>query len=147
MKQETIAKRVGKSRAAVANAMRLTELDPSIQDHVAHSRLSVGHAKAILGIKDHETQRLVADQILKKNLTVRAAEKLVKDFLNPKKPSATQTTSHEADAVINQIQSSLRDRFATEVKVSHTPKKGKIELIYYGNDDLQRVLDLLGIQL
>jgi ParB family chromosome partitioning protein len=147
MKQETIAKRVGKSRAAVANAMRLTELDPSIQDHVAHSRLSVGHAKAILGIKDHESQRLIADQILKKALTVRAAEKLVKDFANPKKPSANKSTSREAEAVIKQIQSSLRERFATEVKINHTPKKGKIELTYYGNDDLQRVLDLLGIQL
>ncbi len=147
MKQETIAKRVGKSRAAVANAMRLTELDPSIQDHVAHGRMTVGHAKAVLGIKDHETQRLAADQILKKNLTVRAAEKLVKSFINPQKLSATQATSQEADAVIKQIQNSLRERFATEVKLTHTPKKGKIELTYYGNDDLQRVLDLLGIQL
>ncbi|MBT8036019.1 MAG: ParB/RepB/Spo0J family partition protein [Verrucomicrobiae bacterium] len=147
LKQETIAKRVGKSRAAVANAMRLTELDPSVQDHVAHGRLSVGHAKAILGVKDHESQRLIADQVLKKSLTVRAAEKLVKDLSNPNKPSPSKATSQEAEAVIKQIQSSLRERFATEVKINHSPKKGKIELTYYGNDDLQRVLDLLGIQL
>ena len=147
MKQETIAKRVGKSRAAVANAMRLMELHPSIQDHVAQARLSVGHAKAILSIKDHETQCLAADQILKKSLTVRAAEKLARDFANPKKATTTQPTSREADAVIQQIQSTLRERFATEVKVMHKPKKGKIELTYYGNDDLQRILDLLGIQL
>ncbi|MCP5535990.1 MAG: ParB/RepB/Spo0J family partition protein [Akkermansiaceae bacterium] len=147
MKQETIAKSVGKSRAAVANAMRLMELDPSIRDHVAHERLSVGHAKAILSIKDHDLQRLAADQILKKSLTVRAAEKLVKELTNPKKNKSGKTTSREADAVIKQIQSSLRERFATEVKVNHSPKKGKIELTYYGNDDLQRILDLLGIQL
>ncbi|MEJ6570764.1 MAG: ParB/RepB/Spo0J family partition protein [Akkermansiaceae bacterium] len=147
MKQETIAKRVGKSRAAVANAMRLMELDPSVRDHVAQGRLSVGHAKAVLSVKDHTMQRLAADQILKKSLTVRAAEKLVKELANPKKPSVGQATSREADAVIKQIQSSLRTRFATEVKVNHTPKKGKIELTYYGNDDLQRILDLLGIQL
>jgi len=147
MKQETIAKRVGKSRAAVANAMRLMELDPSVRDHVAQGRLSVGHAKAILSVKDHAMQRLAADQILKKSLTVRAAEKLVKELANPKKPSSGKATSREADAVIKQIQSSLRTRFATEVKVNHTPKKGKIELTYYGNDDLQRILDLLGIQL
>ena len=147
MKQDVIAKRVGKSRAAVANAMRLIELHPSIQDHVAQARLSVGHAKAILSIKDHETQCLAADKILKKSLTVRAAEKLARELANPKKSKPQQTTSREADAVINQIQSTLRERFATEVKVSHTPKKGKIELAYYGNDDLQRLLDLLGIQL
>ena len=147
MKQETIAKRVGKSRAAVANAMRLMELHPSIQDHVAQARLSVGHAKAILSIKDHEAQCLAADQILKKSLTVRAAEKLARDFANPKKSTPSQTTTREADAVIQQIQSTLRERFATEVKVMHKPKKGKIELTYYGNDDLQRILDLLGIQL
>lgn len=147
MKQETIAKRVGKSRAAVANAMRLMELDPEVRDHVAQGRLSVGHAKAILAIKDHETQRLAADQILKKALTVRAAEHLVKTFANPKKTGTTKTTSREADAVIKQIQNSLRDRFATEVKMNHGSKKGKIELTYYGNDDLQRILDLLGIQL
>ncbi|WP_435895099.1 ParB/RepB/Spo0J family partition protein [Oceaniferula spumae] len=147
MKQETIAKRVGKSRAAVANAMRLMELHPDIQDHVAHGRLSVGHAKAILGIKDHESQCLAADQILKKNLTVRSAEQLTKEMLNPKKSRGSNSNSREADAVIKQIQSTLRERFATKVKLTHTPKKGKIELSYYGNDDLQRILDLLGVEL
>ncbi len=85
--------------------------------------------------------------ILKKSLTVRAAEKLARGLANPKKTTPKQTTSREADAVIEQIQSTLRERFATEVKVMHKPKKVKIELTYYGNDDLQRLLDLLGIQL
>ena len=65
----------------------------------------------------------------------------------PKKPTNSKTTSSEASAVIKQIQDSLRERFATEVKLKHRPKKGKIEISYYGNDDLQRILDLLGIQL
>ena len=147
MKQETIAERVGKSRAAVANSMRLMELHPDIQDHVAHSKLSVGHAKAILSIKDHATQCLAADQILKKNLTVRSAEQLAKEFLNHKETSSSKPNSRETDAVIKQIQSTLRERFGTDVKVNHTPKKGKIELAYYGNDDLQRILDLLGVEL
>lgn len=147
LKQDTIAKRVGKSRASVANAMRLMELDPSIQDHVAQSRLSVGHAKAILGVKVHEEQCLLADQILKKSLTVRAAEKLVKEFATPTKSGKATANSSEADAVIKQIQSALRDRFATEIQMNHSSKKGKIEIAYYGNDDLQRILDLLGIKL
>ena len=147
MKQDTIAKRVGKSRATIANAMRLMELDVSIQDHVANGHISVGHAKAILSLKDHDIQRLAADQIIKKSLTVRAAEKLAKELSNPKATSTRQTTSREADAVIQQIQNSLRERFATDIKIQHSPKKGKIELTYYGNEDLQRILDLLGIEL
>ncbi len=147
MKQETIAERVGKSRAAVANSMRLIELHPDIQNHVAHSKLSVGHAKAILSIKDHALQCLAADQILKKNLTVRSAEQLAKELINPKKSSSSKPHSRETDAVIEQIQNTLRDRFGTKVKLTHTAKKGKIELAYYGNDDLQRILDLLGIEL
>lgn len=147
MRQEIIAKRVGKSRATVANAMRLMELEPEVRDHVAHGRISVGHAKAILAIKDGATQRLAADQILKKSLTVRAAEKLAREFVTPAKKTAAKTTSCEASAVIQQIQNSLRERFATEVTVKHQTKKGKIELSYYGNDDLQRILDLLGIKL
>lgn len=147
MKQEVIAERVGKSRASVANSMRLIELHPDIQNHVAHGKLSVGHAKAILSIKDHASQCLAADQILKKNLTVRSAEQLAKEFLNPKKPSSSKPNSQETDAVIKQIQNTLRDRFGTKVKLTHTAKKGKIELNYYGNDDLQRILDLLGVEL
>ena len=147
MKQETIAERVGKSRAAVANTMRLMELHPDIQDHVSHSNLSVGHAKAILSIKDHDIQCLAADQILKKNLTVRSAEQLAKEYLEPKQTPSSKPASRETDAVITQIQNTLRERFGTEVKVNHTPKKGKIELAYYGNDDLQRILDLLGVEL
>ena len=147
IKQDVIAKRVGKSRATVANAMRLMELDPEVRDHVAQTRLSVGHAKAILSIKDAASQRLAADQILKKSLTVRAAERLAKSILSPPKKSKVTGSSEEANAVINQIQDALRARFATEVQMKHSSKKGKIELTYYGNDDLQRILDLLGIQL
>ena len=94
---------------------------------------------------DFEVVGIELDQA--NQLTVRAAEKLARELANPKESKPQQTTSREADAVIEQIQSTLRERFATEVKLSHTPKKGKIELAYYGNDDLQRLLDLLGIQL
>lgn len=149
MKQEEIASRVGKSRASVANAMRLLDLHPDVQLLVAQARLSVGHGKAILSIKDKDCQLLAADQILKKNLNVRAAEKLAHTF----DPSAAGADGKprpgggtgETDSHIRAIQNRLRDHFATHVSVHHTPKKGRIELEYYGDDDLQRVLDLLGI--
>jgi ParB family chromosome partitioning protein len=149
MKQEEIASRVGKSRASVANAMRLLDLHPDVQSLVAQARLSVGHGKAILAIKDKDAQLLAADQILKKGLNVRAAEKLAQTFdftgaseARAKNPAATPSAS---DSHIRAIQNRLRDHFATHVSIHHSPKKGRIELDYYGEDDLQRVLDLLGI--
>jgi ParB family chromosome partitioning protein len=149
LKQEEIAARVGKSRASVANAMRLLDLHKDVQALVAQARLSVGHAKAILAIKDQDSQLLASDQILRKQLTVRAAEKLAQSFLNgnavadPKKPSAA--TPRDTDVHIQAVSKRLRDAFATHVAIHHSPKKGRIEIEYYGNDDLQRILDLLGL--
>lgn len=150
LKQEEIAARVGKSRASVANAMRLLDLHKDVQALVAQARLSVGHAKAILSIKDQANQLLASDQILRKGLTVRAAEKLAQSFLNgapasadPAKPAATP--QRETDVHIQALANRLREAFATHVAIHHTPKKGRIEIEYYGNDDLQRILDLLGL--
>ena len=151
LKQEEIAARVGKSRASVANAMRLLDLHKDVQALVAQARLSVGHAKAILAIKDHDSQLLASDQILKRQLTVRAAEKLTQSFLagdpapsaDGKKPATAST--RESDIQIRAISNRLREAFATHVAIHHTPKKGRIEIEYYGDDDLQRILDLLGL--
>ena len=149
LKQEEIANRVGKSRASVANAMRLLDLHQDVQTLVAQARLSVGHAKAILSIKDHASQLLASDQILRRKLTVRAAEKLAQTFLadhSPAADSAKKTAApREEDAQLRAISNRLREAFATHVAIHHTPKKGRIEIEYYGNDDLQRILDLLGL--
>ena len=148
LKQDEIAGRVGKSRASVANAMRLLDLHGDVQLLVAQGRLTVGHAKAILSIKDQDTQLLASDQILRRQLTVRAAEKLAHSFLSgsaenpsdPKKPAA-----REVDIHIRAITNRLREHLATHVAVQHSSKKGKIEIEYYGDDDLQRLLELIGL--
>ena len=150
MKQDEIGERVGKSRASVANAMRLLELHPDIQVLVAQGRISVGHAKAVLAIKDKDTQLLASDQIIRKSLTVRAAEKLAQDYSkggHEKKAGRSSTAGPvtEANSHLTAIQNRLRDQFATHVQITHGAKKGKIELEYYGNDDLQRLLELLGV--
>ena len=150
MKQDEIAVRVGKSRASVANAMRLLDLHPDVQLLVGQGRLSVGHGKAILSIKDKDAQLLASDQILKKGLNVRAAEKLAQGFdpaagSDGGKPKGAASTPAAPDAHMRALQNKLRDRFATHVAIHHGSKKGKIELEYYGDDDLQRLLDLLGI--
>lgn len=151
MKQDEIAARVGKSRASVANAMRLLDLHPDVQLLVAQGRLSVGHGKAILSIKDKDAQLLASDQILKKGLNVRAAEKLAQSFdpsspADEGKPRSAASTPAAPDAHLRALQNKLRDRFATHVSIHHGAKKGRIELEYYGDDDLQRLLDLLGIE-
>ena len=154
--QEEIAKRVGKNRATVANTLRLLDLAPNVASMVAQGRLSTGHAKVILGLAHHSVQELVADQVIKKGLTVRSTEKEVQRELNAggtstgkrRKPSTSKDgtgTSPEMIAAIRDIEERLRNRFSTRVHLQHTPKKGKIEIEYYGNDDLDRVLELLGI--
>lgn len=150
MKQDDIALRVGKSRASVANSMRLLDLHDDVQNLVSQQRLTVGHAKAILTLKDNAEQLLAADQILKKKMTVRAAEKFTKDF-HKKKTSPTSTSSEarsaEEAALIEKIQTQLQRDFSTRVNLHHTNKKGRIEIEYYGNEDLNRILELLGVNL
>jgi len=149
LKQDEIAKQVGKSRATVANSIRLLDLHDDVQSMLSQRLLSVGHAKAILGLKDHDSQLIAADQVIKKKLTVRAAEKLVKEYHSDKVPSEESPANSAADqsAVIQQLQDKLQQDFATRVIIQHTPKKGKIEIEYYGNEDLDRILDLLGVSL
>ena len=148
LKQEEIAKRVGKSRASVANAMRLLDLGEEIQAFLVKGQLSVGHAKVILGIKDQDNQFTVADQVIRHKLTVRATEKAVHDLNNPS-PAQTRLLNPKqaspTDPELKKIENTLRDKYATHVKVVDNGKKGKIELEFYGADDFQRLLDLLGL--
>jgi ParB family chromosome partitioning protein len=145
LKQEEIATRVGKSRASVANAMRLLDLHPDIQTHLAQGQITVGHAKAILALKDADSQKLAADQIIRRKLTVRAAEKLTQSLLaNPdtgNDPKKAQP--REIDIHVRELTKRLQEHLATHVAINHSAKKGKIEIEYYGNDDLDRILTLL----
>lgn len=150
MKQDEIAAQVGKSRAAVANAMRLLDLHPDVQMQVAQAQVTVGHAKAILSIKDQNTQLFAADQVVRRQLTVRATEKLVQSLLNGTSSNSAESKksslSREVDIHIRDITNRLRSHLATHVAVQHAAKKGKIEIEYYGDDDLQRLLDLIGLK-
>jgi ParB family chromosome partitioning protein len=152
MKQDEIAGRVGKSRASVANAMRLLDLHGDVQMLVAQGQITVGHAKAILSIKDHDNQLLVSDQVIRRKLTVRATEKLVQGFANGASGdlSATgkaQAKDREVDVHLRAIANKLREHLATHVSIHHGAKKGRIEIEYYGDDDLQRLLELVGLRL
>ncbi len=146
MRQEDIAKRVGKNRTTVANAMRLLDLAAPVQGMLSDQRLTTGHAKVILGVKSKAEQKVLAEAVVAKGLTVRATERLISQHLNPSKPrSKKQDLKSEEAAAISDVENRLRDRFATQVHIAHGKDKGRIEIQYYGNDDLNRILDLLGV--
>src|SRR5580704_15517016 len=144
MKQEEVAQKVGRSRAAVANAMRLLDLHPQIQTWVAQDLLSVGHAKVLLGVKAPEEQLRLAETILRRNASVRQTERLVARHLGGwKRRRRSQVVV--SSAAIGDLQDRLRQHFGTNVTIHHTPKRGRIEIEYYGDDDLQRILNIVGL--
>jgi ParB family chromosome partitioning protein len=145
LKQEEIAQKVGKSRAAVANSIRLLELHSQIQTWVAQGRVSVGHAKVLLSIKSHDEQFLIAENILKHNHTVRAVEKIVASHLNSQGVSRSTRKPAGLSPAFQHLQNRLQQHLATHVVLRHADKRGSIEIEYYGNDDLQRILGLIGL--
>jgi ParB family chromosome partitioning protein len=143
--QEQIAEKVGRSRAAVANSMRLLGLPGEVQSWIADNRLSVGHAKAILGLVNPSEQRLVAERVLKRNLTVRETEQLVEQLKGEAKVRARTLGGVAKSTHVLAVEERLQQKLGTHVTVHHGKKKGRIEIEYYGNDDLARLLGILGI--
>lgn len=153
LKQDEISQKVGKSRATVANSMRLLELHENIQSWVANGQLTVGHAKVLLSIKSKDEQHVLASQILKTGATVRAAERLVATHIartNPERSAKSragrgESGRDELPAALIHVQNRLRNHLATHVRIQHAAKKGRIEIEYYGNDDLERLLAVIGL--
>ena len=143
--QEQIAEKVGRNRATVANAIRLLALPSEVQSWLANGKLSVGHAKAILGLTIADEQRLVAERVLRRNLTVRETEQLVEHLKGETKVRGAATPSAKS-AHVSAIEERLRQKLGTHVNVHHGKKKGRIEIEYYGNDDLARLLTMLGVE-
>lgn len=151
--QEDISKRVGKSRASIANAMRLLDLDPEVQLMLKQSRLSVGHAKVLLSLKSPDEQRLLADQIIRQGASVRVAEKLAAEHLAKtgkapaKRSSSGGGSEPELSPALQRVQNQLTHRLGTRVVLHHGEKRGSITIEYYGTDDLNRLLGEMGVSL
>ena len=145
LRQEDIAQRVGKNRATVANAIRLLDLPSSVQQHLREGKLSTGHGKVLLTLKSKPDIESAADQIIAKGLTVRAAEKLVDHIINPPKPKPQPAIGTELQHELRAIEQKLTRHFATAAAVHHGEKKGRLELEYYGVDDLNRLLSVMGL--
>jgi ParB family chromosome partitioning protein len=146
--QEQAAAKVGKSRVVIANALRLLKLAPELQTHVREGRLSVGHAKVILGLGSGEEQQLAADRVIKKSLSVRQTEELVASLQNRStaKPGAKKSVA-PTDAHVAGLQERLQQRFGTKVRLRYHQGKGAVEIQFFSDDDLERFLKLAGIDL
>ena len=138
--QEDIAKRVGKSRAAVANTLRLLHLPKDIQNSLRSGQISAGHARAILAFEDRDHQMALWKRIIKEGLSVRKAEALAKKMATT--AVAPQRTKHRSPHVV-QVEDRLRNLMGTQVRLHHKPGKGgSIVIEYYTDEDLERLLEL-----
>lgn len=142
MKQEEISRRVGKSRAAVANIMRLLELSEPCQEMLVSGGISMGHAKVLLSLKDQEVQTRVAQDIERRSLTVRQTEKIVHNILNPKEEAPTKKT---VSPVLEPYCHRLTKQFGTPVTISAKGAHGTIEISYSNRSELVRLLEIFGM--
>lgn len=142
LKQDEVAERVSKSRTAVTNSMRLLKLSERVQQMIVDDMISTGHARALLAIDDEEQQYMLANKIFDEKLSVRETEKLVKTLKNPKKE--VKKIKQERMFVYDDLADHMKNIIGTKVSVN--PKangKGKIEIEYYSEDELERIYDLI----
>lgn len=137
LKQDELAKAVGKSRSYISNNIRLLNLDKRVVELIYEGKLTSGHGKALLGIKDLEEQFKAADRIIKQGSNVREVEQTVK--VSKKKPKKIKSK----ESYILEVEEMLMGSLGTKVKLNPGKRSGKIEIEYYGNDDLDRLIDLL----
>jgi ParB family transcriptional regulator, chromosome partitioning protein len=147
LRQEDVAAKVGKSRVVVANSLRLLKLDPELQNYLRNGQLSVGHAKVILALTGTAEQKLAAERIIKDSLNVRDTETLVARLQHVTGPARSNGTakpqpsaSHVAD-----LENRLRERFGTKVQLRYKQGKGSLEIRFFNDDDLERILQIIGV--
>ncbi len=146
--QDMLSRRIGKSRSAVANSLRLLTLPKEVQNLVSAGRLSVGNAKVLLGLDDKAQQAALARRIVETDMNVRATEIAVAKIKSAKtsSPDAKVGSSTRQSAVLRDLENRIREKLNANVEIKHSPKKGKIIIDYMGNDDLARILDIIGIK-
>lgn len=143
LKQDEVAERVSKSRAAVTNSIRLLKLDDRVQQMVIDDMISTGHARALLAVEDHEEQYMLAQKIFDEKLNVRDVEKLVKNLHKPVKQKKEEDKT--MNAIYQDIENKLKQKLSTKVIVTSKGEgAGKIEIEFYNHEDLDRLLEMIG---
>ncbi|KTD84229.1 ParB/RepB/Spo0J family partition protein [Paenibacillus etheri] len=141
--QEELSLKVGKSRSHIANFLRLLSLPEEVKEYVSRGTMSMGHARAIVALKDPEVIKQLAQQCVEQQWSVRELEETVKN-LDRKPANGVKVKAVKRDPYIDNVEEVLRERFKTTVKIKQGKEKGKIELNYYSAQDLERLLELLG---
>lgn len=140
--QEELAQTLGKSRPSIANSLRLLALPEEIRQGVSRETISAGHARALLALNGYSQQMAVYQEIVKRGLSVRATENMVRALLSPKKNSSQPKL---VDPQLLAVEESLISRLGTQVRITPKAKGGRIEIEYYGSEDLERLLEFFGL--
>ncbi len=142
--QEQVAQKVGKSRSAVANSIRLLTLCDEIKEMVLKKELTVGHVRALLSTDNEGVQLMAARKIVVEGLTVRQTESLIKSLLTVKKAKKKNPVDEELRRYLNSLEKKLSDSLGTKVKIQNKKNRGKIEIEYYNNEDFERIMKIIG---
>lgn len=137
--QDKIAKSVGKSRSNITNILRLLKLDDEIKEYLNKEKITAGHARALLNINNINLQKKLAEKIFKENLSVREVENIIRKLSEKK----TKKNVKKIDFELLEIEKDLKGIFGTKVKIQKKSKKGKIEIEFYDNEDLERILQII----
>ena len=142
MTQEELSKRVGKSRVAISNVIRLTGLSDTVKQYLIDEVITEGHGRALLSIEDPKLQCEIAQKVIDEKLSVRELERLIKSLKTEKKP---RDKVRELNPYYKDVTERLQNYFGTKVNISNKNNKGKIEIEYYSDEDLQRILEIINL--
>ena len=143
--QEELSKRIGKSRTAITNCMRLINLDDRVKEYIIQGVLSEGHGRALLAIDDGDLQYAIAQKVIDESLSVRELERLIKKVYATEKKKKNDDKVDDNNIYYKNIEEKLQSYFGTKINLSYKKDKGKIEIEYYSEEDLQRILDMMNI--
>ncbi|MCR4943772.1 MAG: ParB/RepB/Spo0J family partition protein [Clostridium sp.] len=143
--QDELSKRIGKSRTTITNSMRLMNLDERVQQYLIEGVISEGHGRALLAISNGDMQYELSQKIIDEKLSVRDIERIIRNILNSEDEKVSKKTEKDLNPYYKDIKERLQDYFGTKVNLSNKKNKGKIEIEYYSEEDLQRILDIINL--
>ncbi len=143
--QEELSRRIGKSRVAITNTIRLTNLDERVQQYIIEGIITEGHGRALLAVNDKARQYEIAQKVIDEKLSVRELERFIKRINEEESKNTLTENNEDLNPYYKEIRNQLQNYFGTKVSISNKKNKGKIEIEYYSEEDLQRILDIINM--